>query len=116
MRAWTRPESEAAVVSAHTPGPWVLEDEGGGEFSVVNREHAGDDWDICTVHSTKANAYLIAAAPLLLALAKDFVRECAHCSGTGFEPVFCGDGVQSADCEYCADIRALIEAACGEGG
>lgn len=51
--------------SKHTPSPWSLE-KVGDDFSVVNREHEGDDWDIATVHSTEANARLIAAAPELL--------------------------------------------------
>jgi hypothetical protein len=49
-----------------TPGPWSLEDNGGDACSVVNREHNGLDWDVCTVHSSYANASLIAAAPDLL--------------------------------------------------
>lgn len=53
-----------ALLDAATPGPWMI--EGGDSFDegveIVNREHDGIDWDICTVHSTEANAQLIAAA------------------------------------------------------
>lgn len=49
-----------------TPGEWSVEplwhERCGGDVSIVNREHGGDDWDICTVHSTEANALLIPAA------------------------------------------------------
>lgn len=60
-------------MSGHTPGPWSIEpawsERCGGDVAIVNRGVSGDDWDICTVHSTEANARLIAAAPELLAVA-----------------------------------------------
>lgn len=65
------------LLSRATPGRWVVEpswsERCDGSVAIVNREHGGDDWDICTVHSTEANAELIVAAinalPQLLALA-----------------------------------------------
>jgi hypothetical protein len=58
----------------HTPDPWAIEpswnERAGGEVSIVNREHMRDDWDVCTVHSSEANARLIAAAPELLEAAR----------------------------------------------
>jgi len=54
----------------HTPGPWSLEpawaDRADWAVAIVNRDHMRDDWDVCSVHSTEANARLIAAAPDLL--------------------------------------------------
>ena len=57
--------------AGHTPGPWAIEPDWdarrGGSVAVVNREVDGADWDVCEVHSTEANARLIADAPVLLA-------------------------------------------------
>lgn len=54
----------------HTPGPWSIEpqwsERNDGSVAVVNRSHSGDDWDVCQVHSSEANARLIAASPELL--------------------------------------------------
>ena len=51
-------------MSKHTPGPWSIEiDVDESEYGICNREHDGDDWDVATVHSTEANARLVAAAP-----------------------------------------------------
>ena len=58
----------------HTPGPWTVEPEWkarcGGDVSIVNRDAPGDDWDVCIIHSTEANARLIASAPCLLEAAR----------------------------------------------
>lgn len=61
----------------------------------------------------KANARLIAAAPDLLALAKQYASECAGCNGSGVgREAFSvlGGEVTSVDipCEDCADIRKVI--------
>jgi hypothetical protein len=55
----------------HTPGPWVVEGDVASlpddiGVSIVNREHDGNDWDVALVHSSEANANLIAAAPDML--------------------------------------------------
>lgn len=46
-------------------------------------------------------ARLIAAAPDLLALAKQYASECSECGGTG-------KCLDDSSCEDCADIRAVI--------
>ncbi len=57
----------------HTPGPWTIEpswaDRCGGSVAIANRDHPGEDWDVCSVHSSEANTHLIASAPELLAAA-----------------------------------------------
>ena len=81
-------------MSAHTPGPWAIEpswaERCDGSVAIVNREHMRDDWDVCMVHSTEANAHLIAAAPELLEALMEFVAEaepdcgqpnCRECGG-----------------------------------
>jgi hypothetical protein len=62
-------------MSGHTPGPWVIEGDVAAlpddiGVGIVNRKHDGDDWDVAMVHSSAANARLIAAAPDLLAALK----------------------------------------------
>ena len=61
-------------MNKHTPGPWLIEPQWsercGGSVAVVNREVSGWDWDVCSVHSSEANARLIAAAPDLLEAAQ----------------------------------------------
>jgi hypothetical protein len=62
-------------MSGHTPGPWVIEGDVAAlpddiGVGIVNRKHDGDDWDVAMVHSSAANARLIAAAPDLLAACK----------------------------------------------
>ena len=63
-------------MSKHTPGPWALDEgweESGGDTCVVNRSHDGEDWDVCRVYSSKANARLIVAAPDLLEACHKFL-------------------------------------------
>jgi len=63
-----------------------------------------------------ANGHLIAAAPDLLALAKQYASECPNCDGTGTYSEFYDDGSVKAveDCEECDDIRAVIAKAEGK--
>jgi hypothetical protein len=66
-------------MSGHTPGPWVIEGDVAAlpddiGVGIVNRKHDGDDWDVAMVHSSAANARLIAAAPDLLAALKLIVE------------------------------------------
>ena len=90
----------------HTPGPWradgrmintltdtfvVVVDQFGKYVArslIAGRQHA--------------DARLIAAAPDLLALARQYASECGECHGSGVSI----DTRQ--DCESCADIRAVI--------
>ena len=56
-----------------TPGPWAVEGDVGDlpadiGVGICNRGHAGVDWDVCSVHSSAANAHLISAAPDLYAV------------------------------------------------
>jgi len=47
----------------HTKTPWSIDSNDlDGTWSIGNIEHDGDDWDVCTVHSTKANAEFIVRA------------------------------------------------------
>ena len=100
----------------HTPGPWradsrmintltdtfvVVVDQFGKYVArslIAGRQHA--------------DARLIAAAPDLLALARQYASECATCGGTGLVTIYDYDGNGSdADdqlCHDCADIRAVI--------
>ena len=52
-----------------TPGPWSIEpawdERCCGSVAIINRDHPRDDWDVCEVHSTEANAHLIRTAPEL---------------------------------------------------
>ena len=98
--------------ATHTPGPWrvlptndcVIESEKHGNIALVN-----------LARMSSADARLIAAAPDLLALAKRYASECAHCNGTGREPTLDINGFmrETVDCAPCADIRAVIEKAEG---
>ena len=121
--------------SQHTPGPWALSTindglsvEGG--LAIDHIESNGIPMEVCAVwgtgdgtridDETRANACLIATAPDLLALVKQYASECADCDGTGRAPSFennvPGDitkGVHMVeiDCPDCADIRAVLSKA-----
>lgn len=93
----------------HTPGPWRLLKPGSlcieapdGNVAVVNFARASN-----------ADALLIAAAPDLLALAKQYLSECSECNGSGttWDRDNC---THTIDCPDCADIRAVIAKAEGK--
>ncbi len=70
-------------MSGHTPGPWLADDGEGGDW-VVAAESDGDviaPLFMATGHydDAKANAYLIAAAPDLLAALRDLMPLMAEC-------------------------------------
>lgn len=110
----------------HTPGPWIISNPMTG--AVVGPEGwmvasvYGDNRDCTRDARQDANSYLIAAAPSLLAFAKQYASECAACSGRGF--TFGDDGISGRGpddmeptryaCEDCADIRAVIAKAEGK--
>lgn len=62
--------------------------------------------------SNRDNARLIASAPDLLALAEQYLSECAECSGTGVQvglnPAGDYDKAFDADCADCKFIRDVI--------
>lgn len=74
-----------------------------------------------------ANAHLIATAPDLLALAKQYASECSECNGTGLRTIsYGGDGfgnrcaaradADDQPCPDCEDIRKVIDKAEGRAG
>lgn len=93
----------------HTPGPW--ETGKGACHTVFSTKRDGQRHKIAECHNgdsleSFANACLIAAAPALLALAKQFASECAECSGTGEDRRSTVEA--HIECSDCADIRAVI--------
>ena len=69
---------------------------------------------------TAANAALIACAPELLAAVEQAAGECAECGATGtYQYQFpLPDGAMAKpgeSCAVCADLRALVARARGEG-
>lgn len=110
-------------MSASTPGPWEWwtsnswrrlrsNPSNGRDVGVCVPFVAGDGHPDLEVSS--ADMALIAAAPDLLALAKQYASECAECGGVGSLIVghhAAADGTRP--CEQCADIRAVIDKAEG---
>lgn len=92
----------------HTPGPWRVD-----QLCVESVTHG----NICLVNlarSSKADLNLIAAAPDLLELAKQFANDCPRCLGIGrFEADGDFSRVATEECTKCADIRAVIAKAEG---
>lgn len=140
-------QESGPAVTAHTPGPWRAFKAGPNPWWIV--QYGGGTprggRDVADVESgevavwndrkrpeaVQANAHLIAAAPDLLALAKQYLSECSGCDGTGIMPVCCGHGNVQTDsrgesvglaccgnvtptpCVDCADIRQIIDKAEG---
>jgi hypothetical protein len=110
--------------AAHTPGPWqtsFAHNAVGYPCFFIHGMSGEQKRDEATL---AANAHLIAAAPDLLALAKQYASECAGCGGKGTRTIsYGGDGygnrcaarVDADDqpCPDCADIRAVIDKAEG---
>lgn len=118
-------------VASHTPGPWWVERRVGDALQ-VNGKHRGEgsSYGIASVNhwegaADRANANLIAAAPDLLTLAKQYASECSSCSGTRAAPMCCEHredqggtmvccgGPEIVPCQDCADIWAAIDKAEG---
>ena len=103
--------SLSSKTSPHTPGPWrirglTVESVPGGNICLVNLARPEGP--------TQANLALIAAAPDLLALAKQYASECATCDGTEMVMGRGPDGEPDGDrCPDCADIRIVIAKAEG---
>lgn len=95
--------------AAHTPGPWQAQPVQLADF----RTPTGNDLMIVSPDATCAaivweygaegiaNAHLIAAAPDLLDLARQYASECGACAGVGIT-------VDDKDCLYCGFIRDVI--------
>lgn len=108
--------------SLHTPGPWCVV----GRETALEVVEARRHWmRVCFLTSDgacDANARLIAAAPDLLALARQYASECSGCDGRGFtvgDDGITGRGPDDVEptryaCEDCEDIRAVIAKAEGK--
>ena len=109
----------------HTPGPWLVtadEDDEEG-YSVTVADALFDTVAQLTPQRKDgeelANARLIAAAPDLLELARQYASECAECGGDG--TIEAGENIDKAagmiperqPCPDCAGIRAVIAKAEG---
>jgi hypothetical protein len=110
----------------HTPGPWVVNDfctEGGADTAVWTSHDPHTAKSICECHYTtarqrlsgedgchqleaEANAKLIAAAPELLAIAKEYAASCPNCDGKGKRRHSFDNHL--VDCQKCAGARAVI--------
>lgn len=98
-------------MSKHTPGPWyqlhrqpLCIESPTGNVALCNLARASD-----------ADAKLIAAAPDLLALVRQYASECASCEGLGRVVQFNADGYPAGEvpCPDCDEIRAVITKATG---
>lgn len=95
----------------HTAAPWTFETRGDGYH--VKGAIGGFPVRIATVHGMRADdARLIAAAPDLLALARQYAAECGECDGMGrtTNPML---GQSEVDCPDCVEIRQVIAKAVG---
>jgi hypothetical protein len=117
---------------AHTPGPWCVEAvfgkrlhdictakeiPGAGIPTLLASVYYDDEKPIhISTREAEANARLMAAAPEMLALLKQYASECATCGGCG-ECDLPVDGsedeLESVACIDCADIRVVIAKAEG---
>lgn len=110
------PASVSTDLVAHTPGPWSNERIWDTPASRIHARVEGVPMALAEVFTMRnagekeANARLIAAAPDLLALAKQYASECAMCGGTNRDP---WNDPKGKPCADCADIRAVIAKAEG---
>lgn len=82
---------------------WVLDEDGlGADFAEITNSSAELIALVRFRPDQEANARLIAAAPALLDLAKQYASECAECLGKGVS-----DDTDQ-DCQQCRDIRQVI--------
>lgn len=110
----------------HTQGPWEFLEAGrtetpenrGAPLTISSPDgddvasiYSADDATVCTPRTEAiANAWLIAAAPDLLALARKYASTCSGCDGFGNSKL---SGLHPMPCEDCADIWAVIAKAEG---
>jgi hypothetical protein len=121
----------------HTPGPWIVNDfcamneadvmvwsgedihtaKPIAECAFVTQAEIDSGETGCHQLEAEANAKLIAAAPALLALAREYAGECAECGGGGeiVKNRGSGDPIDdySVECADCRDIHAVIDVATG---
>lgn len=106
----------------HTPGPWTVGPGNDADESWIVQIAGGTRIAGIALRSSTeielANARLIAAAPDLLALAKQVATECAECDGRGVHEIgtdcIGGEVIPVTEpCPDCADIRAVIDKAEG---
>lgn len=104
-------------MSKHTPWQWDAELYPDGAFDIVTEKTFGGALVLCSrsrhlsrADEMHANAKLMAAAPELLALAKQYAGECHACDGAG---ILTGEVGFHEDCPDCWDIRSLIAKAEG---
>lgn len=105
-------------MSAHTPGPWewwtsnswrrLRSNPGNGRDAGVVTPFVARDGH-ADLEISAADMALIAAAPELLALAKQYASECGECDGDGYH-----DDGERAPCPACADVRAVMAKAEGD--
>ena len=102
------------VTEKHTPGEWTtrgprMQDMAPDYAVVADGEIIAEVFGRSSVskfHPSEANARLIASAPALLALARQYAEECGLCAGTGVMQLI---GMTApGPCHDCADIRAVI--------
>lgn len=114
MSARLTSEESGPAAPAHTPGPWRAGFSNSG-YVIFNTE----GWTVANLPPTgnqglaarrQADAYLILAAPDLLALAKQYASECSGCDGKG---TWMGPDLHTEPCPDCADIRQVINKAEG---
>lgn len=97
----------------HHPGPWkagartVTAPETEDSLPLDVRIYGGNP------KVNRANARLIAAAPKLLALARQYASECGECQGEGLLPYDSCYGRKGDQCPQCEEVRALIVEAAG---
>jgi hypothetical protein len=91
-------------MSAHTPGPWPVDKSRFGTDHYV----IGTTPPFVAAVKRIEDARLIAAAPELLCIAREFAAGCAECNGTGALEFHGIGGPPGTPCPDCADVRAVI--------
>lgn len=94
----------------HTPGPWIVIPSGHGHPTEYLCVQYGADERYTSLEMLPLDAHLTAAAPDLLALARQYASECADCGGSAEIQV---SEHEAEPCESCAEIWAVINKAEG---
>lgn len=102
----TKPTQTIPAI-AHTQGEWTHGHEfEPGKYSLTKVISVASGGAViahvnCGFGNGEANASLIATAPALLALAKQYASECGECAGVGID-------IEDHDCAECKFIRDVI--------